>query len=199
MLLPVLLVSSLLPSGALAGEIIGGWKAKPHSKPYMAFVQIVTQSGKGFECGGFLVQEDFVLTAAHCIPEGQSAPQRWENNAWVMLGAHDRSKTEKNRQEIAVRRMIPHEDYNRKTHKNDIMLLQQCKQLYRSFNSTSMICTGHRGDKKSPFKGDSGGPLVCNSIAQGIVSFSTACGLPPTFYTRISAYINWIEENMGQE
>uniref|UniRef100_K7F7Y5 Peptidase S1 domain-containing protein n=1 Tax=Pelodiscus sinensis TaxID=13735 RepID=K7F7Y5_PELSI len=68
----------LLPPKAQAGEIIGGWEARPHSRPYMAFLDI--QRGKEtLRCGGFLVAENFVLTAAHC--QGDKIT--------VCLGAHD--------------------------------------------------------------------------------------------------------------
>ena len=50
----------------LSGKIIGGQEAKPHSHPYMVFRQFKT-SGKRYSYGGFLMHEDFVLTAAHCL------------------------------------------------------------------------------------------------------------------------------------
>ena len=48
------------------GEIIQGTESKPHSRPYMAYLEIVTSQGKQEACGGFLLRGDFVLTAAHC-------------------------------------------------------------------------------------------------------------------------------------
>lgn len=48
------------------GEIIEGTESKPHSRPYMAYLQIVTWDGKQKACGGFLIRRDFVLMAAHC-------------------------------------------------------------------------------------------------------------------------------------
>jgi hypothetical protein len=48
-----------------SGEIIRGHKAKPHSHPYMAYLQRL-DNGFWKMCGGFLIQEDFVMTAAHC-------------------------------------------------------------------------------------------------------------------------------------
>uniref|UniRef100_A0A452QQX5 Cathepsin G n=1 Tax=Ursus americanus TaxID=9643 RepID=A0A452QQX5_URSAM len=58
----LLLMAFLLPPGAGAGEIIGGREARPHSHPYMAFLRIQSPNGL-LACGGFLVRNDFVLTA----------------------------------------------------------------------------------------------------------------------------------------
>ncbi|XP_040824864.1 granzyme B(G,H)-like isoform X1 [Ochotona curzoniae] len=109
----LLLLTLFLSLRAEAGEIIGGHETKPHSRPYMAFIQYWNGSDRK-RCGGFLIREDFVLTAAHC----QGSPIN------VTLGAHNINKPEKTWQVIPVRNAIPHPEYNRKDYSNDIMLLQ---------------------------------------------------------------------------
>uniref|UniRef100_A0A8C5KGF1 Granzyme B n=1 Tax=Jaculus jaculus TaxID=51337 RepID=A0A8C5KGF1_JACJA len=113
MQLPLLLLAFLLSPRAKAGEIIGGHEAKPHSRPYMAFLQIFKQDSL-IKCGGFLIREDFVLTAAHC--SGSSIN--------VTLGAHNIKKPERTQQIISETRLIPHPDYTSNDYSNDIMLLK---------------------------------------------------------------------------
>jgi len=50
--------------GATESGIVGGRVAKPHSRPYMASLQ----ESRNHRCGGILIREDYVLTAAHCKP-----------------------------------------------------------------------------------------------------------------------------------
>ncbi|XP_012502759.1 PREDICTED: granzyme B [Propithecus coquereli] len=115
MQLLLLLLAFFLPPGAEAGEIIGGHEAKPHSRPYMAFLQIWdVGSQKRHNCGGFLIREDFVLTAAHC----------WGSSINVTLGAHNIKEQEKTQQVIHVRRATRHPAYSSTDHSSDIMLLQ---------------------------------------------------------------------------
>ncbi|XP_052515541.1 mast cell protease 3-like [Budorcas taxicolor] len=115
----------LFPTGE-AGKIIAGQEAKPHSRPYMAFLQFKI-SGEPYVCGGFLVREDFVLTAAHC--RGRSMK--------VTLGAHNIKKKERTQQVILSRRAIPHPGYNSETCANDLMLLQ----LERKAKMTAAVST----------------------------------------------------------
>ncbi|XP_053450440.1 granzyme H-like [Nycticebus coucang] len=117
----LLLLAFLLPSRAGTEEIIGGHEAKPHSRPYMAFLQLLVKENKK-RCGGTLVRDDFVLTAAHC----------WGSSMNVTLGAHNIKKQEKTQQVIRVRRRIPHPDYNAITLANDIMLLQLERKAKRT-------------------------------------------------------------------
>ncbi|XP_003474330.1 cathepsin G-like [Cavia porcellus] len=116
----LLLAFSLLP-GAKAGKIIGGREARPHSYPYMAYLQIQTPKSPTF-CGGFLVREDFVMSAAHC----------WGSVINVTLGAHDVHRLERTQQKVSVLRAIPHPEYDHQTALNDIMLLQLRNRIRRN-------------------------------------------------------------------
>uniref|UniRef100_A0ABK0L7U4 Peptidase S1 domain-containing protein n=1 Tax=Rattus norvegicus TaxID=10116 RepID=A0ABK0L7U4_RAT len=104
MKLLLLLQSFSLAPKTDAGEIIGGHEAKPHSRPYMAYLQIMDENSGNKTCGGFLIREYFVLTAAH----------------W----AHNIKEQEKKQQVIPMVKIIPHPAYNAKTISNDLMLLK---------------------------------------------------------------------------
>ncbi|XP_067373525.1 mast cell protease 1A-like [Channa argus] len=107
----VLFVLQLVPiTGATESGIVGGEVSKPHSRPYMASLQVQRQH----LCGGILIREDFVLTVAHCH---QQQPMT------VVLGAHDVTKEEKSQQRIKVAKYYKHPDFRGK-YDYDIMLIK---------------------------------------------------------------------------
>ncbi|KAM9376207.1 granzyme B-like [Pholidichthys leucotaenia] len=57
-------------AGATETGIVNGQTAKPHSRKYM----VSLQHGGMHVCGGLLIREDFILTAAHCLkrPDGKT-------------------------------------------------------------------------------------------------------------------------------
>ncbi|XP_004609483.2 granzyme B [Sorex araneus] len=115
MLLLCVLLSTALSPRTEAGEIIGGHEAKPHSRPYMAYLQYFHEkSYKEVPCGGFLIRKDVVMTAAHCHGSMMN----------VTLGAHNIKTKEKTQQVIPVGEAIPHPNYGKDHFSNDIMLLK---------------------------------------------------------------------------
>ncbi|NWZ41285.1 DDN1 protein, partial [Brachypodius atriceps] len=96
------------------GRIIGGREVKPHSRPYMAYLEIQNDLKPSY-CGGFLIRPDAVLSAAHCVAK---------EGITVILGAHNISDQERSQQRIPVGRWVIHPKYSRDGFKNDIVLLR---------------------------------------------------------------------------
>ncbi|XP_006144648.1 cathepsin G [Tupaia chinensis] len=149
----LLLLAFLLPSRAEAEEIIGGQEARPHSRPYMAYLQIQTPAGVS-ACGGFLVREDFVLTAAHC----------WGSVINVILGAHNIQRAEDTQERRTVLRAIRHPQYDQQNNLNDIMLLQleSRARLNQVVRSVTLPQT-----QKTPRPG-----ALCTAAGWGLVSLN---------------------------
>ncbi|KAF4097680.1 complement factor D-like [Onychostoma macrolepis] len=247
-IISLLLLVSLLPHLTFTARanvgIVNGREAKPHSRPYMVSVQ----KDKEHICGGFLISDRFVMTAAHCR---DNAPV-----VTVVLGAHDLQK--KNSVRFTVDSYHQHPEYTMGSCDNDIMLLKLEKNVQLNNNikwisipaeegdiKAGSVCSvagwglletkGKRSDhlmetnvtvmnnKKCESKwgkenfsasqmmcvygdggscdGDSGGPLVCGDTAIGVTSFGDPdlCNSPelPEVYTKISAYIPWIKNIIG--
>ncbi|XP_059686563.1 granzyme B-like [Gavia stellata] len=118
MLLLLLLARAfLLVPWAGAGRIIGGWEAKPHSRPYMAYLSIGSESQIS-TCGGFLLRPDAVLSAAHCVAG------KTKVNITVTLGAHNIKKNEPSQQKFHIGHWVVHPNYSGNTFENDIVLLK---------------------------------------------------------------------------
>lgn len=87
----------------------------------------------------------------------------------------------------------------------------QCKQSYINFKNTviddNTLCAGYVSGGKDACQGDSGGPLMLARMQQdnylyyqiGIVSYGFKCAEPgfPGVYTRVTSYLQWIENNIG--
>lgn len=108
----ILILALYLEDQVHGGRIYGGHEAKPHSRPYMVLVENLKDGITG-HCGGFLLNESFVMTAAHCQADSYT----------VLLGLHNYNNR-KNVQTLSVEEAIPHKNYNPTTYKNDIMYLK---------------------------------------------------------------------------
>ena len=94
-----------------AGAIVGGTTSAAGAHPFMASLQ--DASGFAF-CGGSVIAPTFVLTTAHCVPDGDAT------GLSVVVGTNNNSNGSGSR--IAVTRVSVHPDYADSTH--DVAVLQ---------------------------------------------------------------------------
>uniref|UniRef100_A0A2K6UTM4 Coagulation factor IX n=1 Tax=Saimiri boliviensis boliviensis TaxID=39432 RepID=A0A2K6UTM4_SAIBB len=100
-------------------RVVGGEEAKPGQFPW----QVVLNGKVDAFCGGSIVNEKWVVTAAHCIETGVKIT--------VVAGKHNIEETEHTEQKRNVIRIIPHYNYNATINKysHDIALLELDKPL----------------------------------------------------------------------
>ncbi|XP_067453419.1 granzyme G-like isoform X2 [Thunnus thynnus] len=134
--------------------VIGGHEAVAHSRPYMALLEMKTPSGKTKHCGGFLLNEDFVMTAAHCQAKSYT----------VLLGVHIYGEKTNGIQEIPVDQAFPHKDFNPTDLTNNIMLLKLSSKAHFSKTVKPIGLAG---------QGDSSLPKSCIVSGWGITSSNT--------------------------
>ncbi|CAD7082539.1 unnamed protein product [Hermetia illucens] len=100
-----------------SGRIVGGSLASAGQFPYQVGLILTVSGGQSF-CGGSLIKDNVVLTAAHCV-DGASA-------ASVYLGALKIQSSESGRQIISVSKsnFVIHSGWNANTLVNDIALIK---------------------------------------------------------------------------
>lgn len=83
----------------------------------------------------------------------------------------------------------------------NVPIIAKCKNDEDEENNN--ICAGETNGGRDACQGDSGGPLLCHVILNpqqyylaGIVSHGEGCARPnePGVYTRVSLFLNWIED-----
>ncbi|XP_053687855.1 chymotrypsin-1-like [Sabethes cyaneus] len=111
-LLVVCLISSALANEAQSGRIVGGRQAGPGQFPFQASLRDLKNS---HVCGAVIINERWLLTAAHCTMGSQPYQLR------VVVGSIDRTTggTSYNLWQI-----IEHPDFNERSLDNDIALMQ---------------------------------------------------------------------------
>ncbi|XP_015349236.1 trypsin-2 [Marmota marmota marmota] len=90
-------------------KIVGGYTCPVNSVPY----QVSLNSGYHF-CGGSLINQQWVVSAAHC----------YKSRIQVRLGEHNIEVIEGNEQFINSAKVIRHPNYSSRTLDNDIMLIK---------------------------------------------------------------------------
>ncbi|XP_053307627.1 chymotrypsin-C-like [Spea bombifrons] len=97
-------------------RVVNGEDVRPNSWPWQISLQYQGTSGWGHTCGGTLIADNWVLTAAHCI----SSTRTYR----VYLGKHNLKNEEEGSIAISPEKIIVHENWNSFLIINDIALIK---------------------------------------------------------------------------
>lgn len=106
-------------------RIIGGENARKNAWPWFAILMVQRRAtgNKSPECGATLISDKFVLTAAHCVLEMGKKPLKIERLS-IRLGEFDLRQQSDEEEDFLIESIIPHPNFQAKTFKNDIALLE---------------------------------------------------------------------------
>ncbi|KAB5567392.1 hypothetical protein PHYPO_G00232220 [Pangasianodon hypophthalmus] len=236
----------------IVSRVVGGDDVRANSWPWQISLQYQSSSNFYHTCGGTLIANQWVLTAAHCISSltyrvylGKHSLNTANEAGSIVLGVqkifvHPQWDSQRIRNDIALIKLASPVQYSSKitpaclpadglvlpngyscyvtgwgrlwTGGPIADILQQAllpivshdicsrSDWWGSLVTTQMVCAGGDGQLAS-CNGDSGGPLNCQRsdgawMVYGVVSFGSSLGCnyykKPSVFTRVSAYIPWI-------
>ncbi|KAM7433611.1 hypothetical protein ABFA07_016185 [Porites harrisoni] len=120
-----------------SARVVNGENAAPHAWPWQISLRV---NGRHI-CGGSLIKNDWVVTAAHCVyrnprPSGYT----------VVVGAHRRTGSTAVQRTFRLKRLFKHEQFNTRNLRNDIALLQLEKPISAS-SKVNTVCLPRSGSK----------------------------------------------------
>ncbi|KAH8408813.1 hypothetical protein KR009_000570 [Drosophila setifemur] len=110
-------------------KVVGGYAVTINQVPYQVSVRKRSihekQYGLGHVCGGTVISQRVVCSAAHCFAINDSHPLEYRDPELfvVVAGASTIDRTDRFSQEYLVLRILGHEQYNTNTLENDIALV----------------------------------------------------------------------------
>uniref|UniRef100_A0A182WMS8 CLIP domain-containing serine protease n=1 Tax=Anopheles minimus TaxID=112268 RepID=A0A182WMS8_9DIPT len=123
----------------LSDRIVGGQPTKIDEFPWTALIEYQKPDGRfGFHCGGSIINERYIVTAAHCI---NSIPRNWKVHR-VRLGEWDLGSSSDCEDDFCsvapidldIEKIIVHTGYDTrdKSHHNDIALIRFNREIHYS-------------------------------------------------------------------
>lgn len=102
-------------------KITGGETASISDFPWQVFLEVTVVGGK-LRCGGSIIADNWILTAAHCTVDDSGSPFPAASMS-VKVGANNPASALDGKK-YSVSQVVTHEGYNSITHENDIALLK---------------------------------------------------------------------------
>uniref|UniRef100_A0A8C8RV17 Ovochymase-1 n=1 Tax=Pelusios castaneus TaxID=367368 RepID=A0A8C8RV17_9SAUR len=129
---------SFLQSGFFS-RIVGGRNSVVGGQPW----QVSLKLGRFHFCGGSLIQEDVVVTAAHCVSDLETVMK----TLIVTVGEHHLRKTDEQEQNIPISQIVVHPDFNRLGYMHSDIALLYLKNRVKYGRMVQPICLPHKDDK----------------------------------------------------
>jgi secreted trypsin-like serine protease len=110
---------------AFSPRIVGGTPSAPGARPWQAAIEFHNNRTGQFShgCGGSLINERWILTAAHCFEEVLEPNSTYDPVASVRVRLGSLQRNEGG-EVLLISRLIMHNSYNSNTIDNDIALLE---------------------------------------------------------------------------
>lgn len=120
----------------LQKRIVGGQEAMPHAWPFIASLRLTINSTSEHHCGGTIITDRHVLTAAHClmiylrvaVSRGLSIMEM-KSLIKVHVGTHGQAVLAKNVFDVDMIEIHKNFNYSEWTLENDIMLLKLDRKI----------------------------------------------------------------------
>jgi len=155
-----------------SGRIVGGQEATPGQFPYQVGLFINVTGGQAF-CGGSILSEEWILTAAHCVDATKYAV--------VVIGGHNVRVPDAEQIRVEATEFIVHEKWDATAITDDVALIRLSRPI--EFNDrvqpTRLPAREH---SEKNFAGETG--------------TASGWGLPSDSATSISPVLRWVQNRI---
>ncbi|XP_072856002.2 ovochymase-1 [Pogona vitticeps] len=118
-------------------RIIGGKPSLPGARPWQVSIKL----GRSHFCGGSLIHDNVVVTAAHCVTDYDLKVVR---NLMVTVGEYDLGRMDEGEQNILVSRIVVHPEFNRFGCMDSDIALLYLKDRVKYGPDVQPICLPHK-------------------------------------------------------
>lgn len=139
--------------------VVGGVDSKALELPWQVYIEI-DKNGSRYACGGTLITDTWVVTAAHCLSDSETSFTAVDRSqVTVYSGGIDRSNSG-NQSANTLVNLIVHPGYSQVTNTNDIALLQLSAPAASPAQAIKLMDNGLQIDADIEFKAGIGNNLV---------------------------------------